>query len=68
MDCTRRKLVTGLTLGATGGLLGVRPKNAGAEPPPEIATLKFAQTPFGICIAPQYIAEELLRIEGFRDV
>jgi NitT/TauT family transport system substrate-binding protein len=56
-----------LTLAGTAGLLGVHPRPVVAEPPPETATLKLIQIA-GICIAPQYVAEELLRAEGFADV
>ena len=38
-----------------------------AEPPPETATARFVDFPGGVCIAPQYIAEGLLRGEGFTD-
>ena len=37
------------------------------EAPPETTTLRLAKND-GICIAPQYIANELLRLEGFTDV
>jgi NitT/TauT family transport system substrate-binding protein len=68
MDCTRREFVSGLTLAGTAGLLGVWTKTAGgAEPPPETTRLRLIRVPT-ICGAPQYIAEELLRDEGFTDV
>jgi hypothetical protein len=35
MNSTRRECVGGLTLAGTTGLLGMRPKTAAAEPPPE---------------------------------
>jgi NitT/TauT family transport system substrate-binding protein len=37
------------------------------EAPPETTTIRLTQIP-GICIAPQYVAEELLKAEGFVDV
>jgi NitT/TauT family transport system substrate-binding protein len=37
------------------------------EPPPEVTTIRLTKTP-GICVAPQYVAEALLKIEGFRDI
>src|SRR6478735_1406954 len=37
------------------------------EAPPETTTIRLAKIP-GICIAPQYVAEELLRGEGFTDI
>ena len=39
---------------------------ANAEPPPETAKIGLSQIA-GICIAPQYVAEELLKIEGFTE-
>jgi NitT/TauT family transport system substrate-binding protein len=61
----RRAFVHGGLAAASLGLLGARP--AGAEPPPETTSLRLYKFP-GICLAPQYIAEELLRAEGFTDV
>src|SRR5262245_13532325 len=37
------------------------------EGPPETTTIRLPKIP-GICIAPGYMAEELLRAEGFREV
>jgi NitT/TauT family transport system substrate-binding protein len=63
----RRAFLTATSLGGTAMLLGVRSMPAGAEPPPETTTLRVAQ--FGsLCVTPQYVAEELLRGEGFGDV
>ena len=42
-------------------------KGLAQEVPPETATIRLAKIP-GICIAPQYVAEELLRSEGFTTV
>jgi NitT/TauT family transport system substrate-binding protein len=69
MDSTRREFVRGLTLGGTMGLLGVRPQTAGAEPPPETTKLVMRRPPSGgFCIAPLFVAEELLKAEGFTDI
>jgi len=38
-----------------------------AEPPPETNHLRIMYTP-AMCVAPQYIAEQFLRIEGFSEV
>ena len=38
-----------------------------AEPPPETTSVRLAKIR-GICIAPQYVAEELLHAEGFTEV
>lgn len=62
--CSRREFMTGLTL---VGWLGVRPRTVDAEPPPETTTLRLFKFPVA-CFAPYYLAEELLRAEGFTDV
>src|SRR6266511_1781641 len=64
---TRRRFLGGLTLAGTAGLLGWHPRRAAAEPPPETMRLRLDQTG-AICVAPQFVAEELLRGEGFTDV
>jgi len=64
----RREFVKGLAaLAGSTGLLGYDLRPAAAEPPPETTRIRLAQIP-GICVAPQYVAEELLRGEGFTDV
>jgi NitT/TauT family transport system substrate-binding protein len=65
--CSRRRFLGSLTLAGTAGLLGWRPRPVAAEPPPETTTIKLVQIS-GICIAPMYVAEALLRSEGFTDV
>jgi NitT/TauT family transport system substrate-binding protein len=63
---TRRRFLTTLSLVGAAGL--VRPQRAfAAEGALETTTVRIANLP-GICIAPQYVAEELLRAEGFADV
>jgi NitT/TauT family transport system substrate-binding protein len=54
-------------MGWTAGLLGLYPRLLAAEPPPETTTIRLVQIP-SICQAPQYVAEELLRSEGFAEV
>jgi NitT/TauT family transport system substrate-binding protein len=62
----RRRFLSGTTaLGATS-LLGW-PAVSNAEPPPETTKIRLVRIP-AICIAPEYIAEELLRLEGFTEV
>ena len=64
----RRDVLRNLALAATAGVLRIRPTlAAAAEPPPETRTLRLGQLT-GICIAPQYIAEEFLHGEGFTQV
>ncbi len=64
---SRRAFLTGASaFGATAALLRA-PGPAAAEPPPEVKGIRIAHTP-AICWAPQYLAEELLRSEGFERV
>jgi NitT/TauT family transport system substrate-binding protein len=62
---TRRTFLRALTIAAAAA--GARPGRADAEPPPETPRLRLYKFP-GICLAPQYVAEDLLRAEGFTDV
>jgi NitT/TauT family transport system substrate-binding protein len=56
------------TLSATAGAAMIGSSHSfGQEAPPEIATVRLAKNT-GICIAPQYLAEEFLHLEGFVDV
>ena len=63
-----RREFLGLTLAGTAGLLGLKPDSLAAEPPPETTTLRLVQTNFDLCMAPQFVAEQLLRDEGFTGV
>jgi NitT/TauT family transport system substrate-binding protein len=63
---TRRQFLTALSLAGAGGLVGVQRVHA-AERALETSSVRILKNP-GICIAPQYVAEELLRAEGFTDV
>jgi len=63
----RRAFLRGATVTGIAGVAGLRPVRAGAEPPPETTTLKLLQFPSG-CQGPLYVADELLRSEGFTDV
>jgi NitT/TauT family transport system substrate-binding protein len=51
----------------TAAVLGLKSEPAAAEPPPEITKIRLVRIP-GICISPQYVAEDLLKGEGFTDV
>ena len=64
---SRRRFLGELTLVGTAGLLGLRPGRGAAEPPPETTTIRWVRSP-AICVAPYYVAEELLRGEGFTEV
>ena len=62
----RRAFLRGIAATAAATTFG-RPRPAGAEPPPETTKLRLAQIS-GICVAPQYVAAELLQLEGFKDI
>ena len=67
MKQTRRRFLTTLSMAGAAGLVRV-PLALAAEGALETTTVRiFANRP-GICVAPQYIAEALLRAEGFTDV
>jgi NitT/TauT family transport system substrate-binding protein len=63
---SRRRFLATASLAGAAGLVGI-PKPLHAEPSPETTTVRLAKIP-GICVAPQYVAAELLRAEGFSDV
>jgi len=63
---TRRRLLATLSSAAAASAFGGARISA-QDAPPETTTIRLGKIP-GICIAPQYIAEELLRIEGFSEV
>jgi NitT/TauT family transport system substrate-binding protein len=63
---TRRRFLTTVSLAGAAGLVRVPPALA-AGGALETTTVRIANIP-GICVAPQYVAEELLRGEGFADV
>jgi NitT/TauT family transport system substrate-binding protein len=53
-----------VALAGSAGLLGYNLRSASAEPPPETTKIRMVVNG-AICLAPQYMAEELLRLEGF---
>ena len=57
----RRRFLATLSSATAAGLVGSA-KSFAQEAPPETTTLRLAKIN-GICIAPQYVAEELLRAE-----
>jgi NitT/TauT family transport system substrate-binding protein len=63
---SRRSFLATLSSAGAAGLIGPRDVLA-AEAPPETTTVRIAKFA-GICIAPQYVADELLRMEGFTDI
>jgi NitT/TauT family transport system substrate-binding protein len=62
---TRRRFLTTLSLAGAVGILP--PQVLAAEGDLETTTVRLPKSP-GICIAPGYLAEGLLRAEGFTDV
>jgi NitT/TauT family transport system substrate-binding protein len=63
---TRRGFLAGLSLAGAAGLIGT-PRALAAEGPIETTSVRFMQTP-SLCHAPQFVAEELLRAEGFTEI
>jgi NitT/TauT family transport system substrate-binding protein len=64
---SRRGFLATTSLAAAAGVLGA-PGALADDGPPETNTIRIAHWPGYACIAPQSIAEPLLRAEGFTDV
>jgi NitT/TauT family transport system substrate-binding protein len=62
---TRRHVLAGLTAMGLAPLLS-RPGAFAEEAPLETTNVRFTRSP-GICLAPQYVAEELIRADGLSD-
>ena len=62
----RRRFLATLSSTAAAGLLGA-PNVLGQEAPLETARIRLYEWT-SVCIAPQFVAEELLKAEGFTDV
>ena len=63
---TRRRFLTTLSLAGAASLLRL-PRTLAAEEPLETTSVRLVND-HSICIAPEYMAEELLRAEGFTDI
>jgi len=63
---TRRRFLTTVSLAGTVGVLRAPPAFA-AEGPLETTTVRIANR-HSLCNAPQHVAEELLRAEGFTEI
>ena len=63
---SRRQFLTGLSWACTSGLSGASSALA-AEGPLETTTVRIANR-HSLCNAPQHVAEELLRAEGFTEI
>jgi NitT/TauT family transport system substrate-binding protein len=64
-SCTRRRFLNRTLVIVAASML--RPRAGAAEPPPEASDLRMVDIP-DTCGAPLYVAAELLRAEGFKDV
>src|SRR5437588_5038593 len=63
---SRRRFLGALSSTGALGMIGASQSHA-EEGAPETTTVRLAKIA-GICIAPQYVADELLRAEGFTDI
>jgi NitT/TauT family transport system substrate-binding protein len=63
---SRRDFLTALSTAGAAGILGPRALLADVGPP-ETTAIRLVR-PSGICVAPIYIAQELLRAEGFAEI
>jgi NitT/TauT family transport system substrate-binding protein len=64
---SRREFLGSLTVAGTATLLGLKPGVAAAEPPPETTRIRIQDAAI-TCFAPLYVAEDLLKAEGFTQV
>jgi NitT/TauT family transport system substrate-binding protein len=63
---SRREFLSDASAISATALLGFS-RTAAAEPQPEIDKIRLVKIP-AICLAPEYLAEELLRLEGFSEI
>ena len=63
---SRRDFLAGLSSAGAAGFLRAR-RSLASEDPPEVTAVRLVKLR-GICLAPQYVAEELLRAEGFTEI
>jgi NitT/TauT family transport system substrate-binding protein len=64
---TRRDALRTMASATGAALFGMRSGRSLAEPPPETTRIRILHAPI-VCIAPQDVAEQLLRAEGFTEV
>src|SRR4029450_3251578 len=65
---SRRRFLETLAVAGTGALLELSSYVDAADPPPETTKIRLFHRTDALCLAPQYVAEELLRMEGFTEV
>jgi NitT/TauT family transport system substrate-binding protein len=63
---SRRHFLAGLSAAGVAGVLGTQ-RSLADEGPPEVTMIRIGKST-GICVAPSYIADDLLRLEGFTDI
>jgi NitT/TauT family transport system substrate-binding protein len=63
---SRRNFLATMSAAGAAGILGAR-RSLADEGSPETTTIRLARIP-AICVAPGYIADTLLRAEGFTDI
>ena len=66
-EWSRREFLLAPFLAETAVVLGLRSESVAAEPPLETTRIRLHDAPT-TCFAPVYIAEELLKLEGFTDI
>ena len=64
---TRRNFLNCMTLVGAANVLGRARSSLAAEPAPETKRIRLSKVP-SACVAPQYVAKELLRAEGFDQI
>jgi NitT/TauT family transport system substrate-binding protein len=64
---SRRRFLSTLSSAGVAGLIGAR-NSLAQEAPPETTSLRLPKFSTSICGAPLYVADELLRAEGFTDI
>jgi NitT/TauT family transport system substrate-binding protein len=65
-DTERRAFLARTSALGAATLFSLYHRSAAADPPPETKRIRLAHAPF-ICIAPQYLAEDFLSLEGFTE-
>ena len=63
---SRRDFLTALSAASAAGVLSAR-RSLADEAPPETTTIRLSRDA-AMCLAPGYIADDLLRAEGFTDI
>lgn len=63
----RREFLRHMAMVGAAGALGSGRDALAAEPAPETKRIRLGKAP-SACLAPQYVAEELLRVEGFDQI